>query len=159
LPEKNANRKKIDRPGAVKKAMSERGHYSATTSALNMRQARQSLNLGYRHFLFGLSLWEPDKTDAGQLARQILREIDNLWVFLEHQGVAPTNNCAERALRFGVLWRKRSLGTQSVKGNRSVERILSLKETCRLKSNATFPVLVDCIKAYFNKTTPNLAWI
>jgi transposase len=113
----------------------------------------------HSHFLFGLSLWEPDKTDAGRLARQILREIDNLWVFLEHKGVEPTNNRAERALRFGVLWRKRSLGTQSVKGNRWVERILSLKETCRLKSKATFPVLVDCIKSYFSKTTPDLAWI
>lgn len=113
----------------------------------------------HSYFLFALSLWEPDKTDAGRLARQVLREIDNLWVFLEHKGVEPTNNRAERALRFAVLWRKRSLGTQSAKGNRWVERILSLKETCRLKSKATFPVLVDCIKAYFSKTTPDLAWI
>ena len=73
-----------------------------------------------------MSLWEDDKTDAGQLARQILREIDNLWVFLDHEGADLTNNRAERALRFGVLWRKRSLGTQSDKGNRWVECILSL---------------------------------
>ena len=52
--------------------------------------------------------------------------MDSLWVFLAHYGVEPTNNRAERALRFGVLWRKRSLGTASDKGNRWVERILSL---------------------------------
>ncbi|MDX2451274.1 MAG: hypothetical protein QNK21_01410, partial [Desulfosarcina sp.] len=46
---------------------------------------------------------------------------------------------AERALRFGVLWRKRSLGTQSEKGGHWVERILSLKETCRLRSKQTYP--------------------
>lgn len=113
----------------------------------------------YTHFLFTLSLWENDKTDAGQLARQIVREIDNLWVFLDHQGVDPTNNRAERALRFGVLWRKRSLGTQSEKGNRWVERILSFKETCRLKATSTFPVLSDCIKSYFQNTMPDLSWI
>jgi transposase len=66
--------------------------------------------------------------DAGRFARRLLREMDSLWVFLSHQGVEPTNNRGERALRFGVQWRKRSLGTASDKGNRWVERILSLKE-------------------------------
>jgi transposase len=113
----------------------------------------------YTHFMFTLSLWESDKTDAGKLARQIIREIDNLWVFLDHQGVEPTNNRAERALRFGVLWRKRSLGTQSEKGNRWVERILSLKETCRLRARDTFPVLVECVKSYFHQSSPDLSWI
>ena len=113
----------------------------------------------YTFFLFTISLWKSDKTDAGKLARQIIREIDNLWFFMDHAGVDPTNNRAERALRFGVLWRKRSLGTQSEKGNRWVERILSLRETCRLKAKSTFPVLVDCIKAYFQKSIPDLAWI
>ena len=51
-----------------------------------------------------------------------LGEIDSLWVFLDEAGVEPTNNRAERALRFAVLWRKRSNGTQSEKGNRWVER-------------------------------------
>jgi transposase len=113
----------------------------------------------YTFFLFTVTLWESDETDAGRLARQIIREIDNLWVFMDHEGVEPTNNRAERALRFGVLWRKRSLGTQSEKGNRWVERILSLRETCRIKAKATFPVLVDCVKAYFKKSIPDLAWI
>jgi len=113
----------------------------------------------YTFFLFTVSLWEPDKTDAGKLARQIKREIDNLWVFLDHKGVEPTNNRAERALRFGVLWRKRSLGTQSEKGNRWVERILSFRETCRLKAKTTFPVLVDCMKSYFQNSQPDLSWI
>ena len=113
----------------------------------------------YTFFMFTVSLWESDKTDAGKLARQIRREINNLWVFLDHEGVDPTNNRAERALRFGVLWRKRSLGTQSEKGNRWVERILSLKETCRLNDKPTFPFLVECIASYFSNSTPNLSWI
>jgi transposase len=100
----------------------------------------------------------PDKDDAGKLARQVIRELDSLWVFLDHRGVEPTNNRAERALRFGVLWRKHSLRTQSAKGNRWVERILSLKETCRLREQPTFPVQVDMIRSYFSKTLPDLAW-
>ena len=64
-----------------------------------------------------------DRTDdAGRFARRLLREMDSLWVFLAQHGVEPTTNWAERALRWGVLWRKRSHGTASGKGNRWVER-------------------------------------
>ena len=97
--------------------------------------------------------------DAGRLARRLLREMDSLWVFLAQQGVEPTNNRAERALRFGVLWRKRSLGTASDKGNRWVERILSLKETCRLHARATYTVLVDAIMRFFHGQQSDLSWI
>jgi transposase len=97
--------------------------------------------------------------DAGRFARRLLREIDLLWVFLAHHGVEPTNNRAERALRFGVLWRKRSLGTASDKDNHWVERLLSLKETCRLHARATYAVLVDAVTSFFHGQQPDLAWI
>jgi transposase len=97
--------------------------------------------------------------DAGKLARRLLREMDSLWVFLAQHGVEPTNNRAEGALRFGVLWRKRSLGTASDKGNRWVERILSLKETCRLRSVSTYHVLVDAVASFFHGHQPDLAWL
>jgi hypothetical protein len=64
-----------------------------------------------------------------------------------------------RALRFGVLWRKRSLGTASAKGNRWVERILSLKETCRLHAKATYAVLVDAVSSFSQGQYPDLSWI
>src|SRR5262244_3312532 len=64
-----------------------------------------------------------------------------------------------RALRCGVLWRKRSLGTASTKGNRWVERILSLRETCRLRARSTYTVLVDAITCFFHGQQPDLSWI
>jgi transposase len=97
--------------------------------------------------------------DAGRFARRLLREMDSLWVFLAHHGVEPTNNRAERALRFGVLWRKRSLGSGSTEGIRWVERILSLKETCRLHARATYAVLVDAVSSFFHGQQPDLSWI
>jgi transposase len=101
-----------------------------------------------------------DRADeAGRFARRLLREMDSLWVFLVQHGVEPTNNRAERALRFGVQWRKRSLGTASAKGNRWVERILSLKETCRLHARSTYQVLVDAVASLFMNQQPDLTWI
>ena len=97
--------------------------------------------------------------DAGRFARRLLREMDSLWVFVSPHGVEPTNNRSERALRFGVQWRKRSLGTASDKGNRWVERILSLKETCRLRAVSTYHVLVDAVSSFFCGQQPDLAWL
>ena len=113
----------------------------------------------YSEFLLNLLLFESADDDAGRLARSLLGEMDSLWVFLEENGVEPTNNRAERALRFGVLWRKRSNGTQSDKGNRWVERILSVKQTCRIRALPMFPILVDAIGSYFKEQQPDLGWL
>lgn len=113
----------------------------------------------YSRLMLLLLLFEAADDDAGKLAREALREIDSLWVFLDEAGVEPTNNRAERALRFAVLWRKRSNGTQSDKGNRWVERLLSFRQTCRLRAQAAFPLLVDILKAYFKEQSPDLSWL
>jgi transposase len=97
--------------------------------------------------------------DTGRFSARLLREIDSLWLFLEKAGVSPTNNHAERMLRFAVCWRKRSLGTISDKGNRWVERILSLRQTCRLRKTRTFPVLVHALDCYFKEQQPDVTWI
>lgn len=113
----------------------------------------------YSRLLLLLILHEGADNEAGQLARSIGGQLESLWVFLDENGVEPTNNRSERALRFAVLWRKRSNGTQSDKGNRWVERILSLKQTCRMRALPVFPILADAIDAYFKDQTPDLQWI
>jgi transposase len=96
---------------------------------------------------------------AGTFARRLAREGESLWVFLDVQGVEATNNIAERAHRFGVLWRKRSQGTRSEKGNRWVERVLSLRHTCRIRGRPTFPVLVEAVSCLFKGEKPDLSWL
>jgi hypothetical protein len=54
-----------------------------------------------------------------------------LWNFVDIPGVEPTNNFAERTIRPYVLWRKISFGTQSERGNRFVERMMTVTATCR----------------------------
>jgi transposase len=65
---------------------------------------------------------------------------------------------AERALRFGVLWRKGSHGSASDKGNRWVERMLSLRHTCRQLGQSTFDVLVDAVTSLFGGCQRDLSW-
>ncbi|MFP4035829.1 MAG: IS66 family transposase [Desulfovermiculus sp.] len=113
----------------------------------------------YARFRRLISLYRDRKDQAGTFVRSLERLHDNLWIFLLVEGVEPTNNLAERMLRRGVLWRKRSLGTESESGDRWVERILSLTQTCRLQNKLCYPVLVDAIDAYFNEKEPDLSWI
>jgi transposase len=78
----------------------------------------------------------------------LLARYDALWTFTRINGVPATNNTAERALRHGVLWRKTSYGTQTDDGDRAVERLLTIRETCRLQGHRLHTYLVDAITAH-----------
>src|SRR5436190_20885760 len=80
--------------------------------------------------------------------RQLLAYEPKLWTFVWHEGVGPTNNAAERALRHAVLWRKGSGGTDSRRGSRFVERVLSARETCRQQGRGLLEYLVNCCQAH-----------
>jgi len=113
----------------------------------------------YARFCRLLDRYQQRSDEAGRLVRRLAREIASLWVFLRAHGVDPTNNLAERGLRFGVIWRKTSHGTDSDAGNRWVERTLSLRHTCRQLGQSTFGVLVDAVTSLFQGRQPNLAWL
>jgi len=113
----------------------------------------------YQRFTDLIFSHQKHKGDVGTMARSLIRQIESLWLFLDIVEVEPTNNLAERTLRFGVLWRKRSKGTQSEKGNLWVERILSFKQTCSIRSLNSFPILVEILDSYFKEQEPDLSWI
>jgi transposase len=80
-----------------------------------------------------------------------------LWTFTEVQGIEPTNNAAERALRPAVIYRKLSFGTQSESGSRYLERILTVSETCRLQGISAYAYLIVAMEAKFaGKVSPSL---
>lgn len=80
-----------------------------------------------------------------------------LWTFLEVDGVEPTNNAAERALRPAVIWRKLSFGTQSAAGSRFVETLLSVITTCRQQDRDVFAYLTAALNAHFHsQSAPSL---
>ena len=71
-----------------------------------------------------------------------------LWLFVDVEGVEPTNNASERAIRPGVLWRKNCFGTQSIRGNVFVERMMTVTMTCRLQGRSVLQYLTEAIKAH-----------
>jgi transposase len=81
------------------------------------------------------------------ISKNLLKVWPALWTFVEQDGVEPTNNVAERALRGPVIHRKLSLGSQSERGERTIETLLSASVTCRLQHRSLFAYLTDVLAA------------
>jgi len=80
-----------------------------------------------------------------------------LWTFVTQDGVEPTNNAAERALRRAVVWRRRSFGTQSTEGSRFVERLLTVVTTLRQQDRDVLDYLtVACTAVLRGDDPPSL---
>ena len=67
------------------------------------------------------------------LATALFEHNERLFTFLDQEGVEPTNNSAERALRTGVQWRKICFGNRSANGELATARLLTVAETCDLQ--------------------------
>jgi len=65
------------------------------------------------------------------MCHEILKRREALWTFVQVEGVEPTNNAAERAIRPGVQRRKISFGTQSEEGSRFVESMMTVVATLK----------------------------
>jgi transposase len=91
------------------------------------------------------------------MCHEILKLKGALFTFVRVLGVEPTNNAAERALRPAVLWRKGSFGTDSEKGSRFVERILTVVTTLRLqKRNVLDFMTAACESHHRGEPAPSL---
>jgi transposase len=85
-------------------------------------------------------------TTVGTCA-EILRVEESLWTFARVAGVPPENNAAERAERHAVIWRRISGGTDSARGSRFVERMLTVVATCRQQRRSVLDYLSECFQA------------
>ena len=85
---------------------------------------------------------------AKALCRNLNRQWPALWTFVYEEGVEPTNNAAERALRHAVLWRKTSFGSSSGRGLRTTERLLSVNATARQQQQNVLEFLTQAISAH-----------
>jgi transposase len=94
----------------------------------------------------------PDPKAAG-LCRELRKWSLGLWTFARVEGVEPTNNGAERALRPAVLWRKGSFGSNSA-GSRFAERLLTVVTSCRQQGRPLLAFLVAAVEAALRRSSP-----
>jgi len=159
-------------------AFVERGGASARLGRALLAAAEEMFGLWYRVRDGTLSRVEfqrqmaPLQTRIGRLLRagtrrqhaktrhtcaNILKVEAALWTFVAVEGVAPTNNAAERALRRAVLWRRRSFGTQSAEGSIFVARLLTVVTTLRQQERDVLDYLTEACAAHLTGTpSPSL---
>jgi transposase len=89
---------------------------------------------------------------AAALCRELTKWWAALWTFARVEGVEPTNNVSERALRPAVLWRKGSFGSASEAGSRFAERLLTVVVTCRQQGRQLLDFLVAAGEAVIRDT-------
>jgi transposase len=98
----------------------------------------------------GYDITDAQKTPLAKTVRtcqQLLKVESALWTFVTTDGIEPTNNAAERALRPAVLWRKNSFGSQSEAGSLFVSRMLTVVTTLRSQNRPVVNYLVEACRA------------
>ena len=89
--------------------------------------------------------------------RQLLKVEPAMWLFVAVEGVEPTNNAAERAIRPAVLWRRTSFGTQTAAGSTFVARMLTVVTTLRSQQRNVLEYMTAAIcAARQGKPAPSL---
>jgi hypothetical protein len=120
--------------------------------------AAESSRLGLRRRLAPLRLRprQPLRrhvSNPAPAARKIAKDLREygaaLWTFARVDGIEPTNNAAERAVRKAVLWRKTSFGSASRWGSRFVERMLTVCESLRGQGRSILEFLERTLLARF----------
>ena len=99
---------------------------------------------------FGMLL-EKGQRSRGKRTAALCKSLSKLelalFLFARCDGVEPTNNAAEQALRPAVIWRKTCFGTQSERGSEFVARMMTATMTCRVQGRSLFQYLRSAVQA------------
>ncbi len=117
----------------------------------------KSVPLEKQFFALANRYLDSDDKDVRNLATALLLNFERFFTFLEKDGVEPTNNSAERALRCAVQWRKTSFGSRSAGGEVAVARLLTVTRTCRMQGRHPLVHIAASLRSHRTaQTAPSL---
>ena len=97
----------------------------------------------------------PDHPECRKIKKRFVgKNRDGYFLFLEVDGVEPTNNSTEQKIRFVVLDRRVTQGTNSNAGMRFYERIWTVVASCICQGKNIFKFLTDSLRAYYTNSIP-----
>src|SRR5437763_10099293 len=158
-------------------AMIERGGRSQEVGEALREQARQMFHAWHRvrdgtlpHAAFRIVM-RPIRCHVARLlkagqtcgvaktegvCREVLKVYDALWTFVRVEGIEPTKNTAERAIRPGILWRKGSFGTNSAQGSRFLEAMMTVVASLKQQHRHVLASMTEaCQAAYMGGPAPS----
>lgn len=126
-------------------------------------EAVELLKAGMHQELKEAAAIEIEKKETTPLAKTVrtcqnlLKVEKALWTFVEQEAVEPTNNSAERGLRFGVIWRDLTFGSQSAEGSKFVERMLTVNASLKSQGRSILEFLTEsCVAGREGLNPPSL---
>ncbi|MHC5746286.1 MAG: IS66 family transposase [Nostoc sp.] len=126
---------------------------------LLVKQIRNTINSSLQEAA-NYEIGSKEKTPLAKTVRtcrQLLKVEPALWLFVRVEGVEPTNNAAERAIRPAVIWRRTSFGSQTQAGSIFVARMLTVVTTLRSqRRNVLDFITAATFAARIGKPTPSL---
>lgn len=108
----------------------------------------KSIPLEKKFFALAFGHLDSRDKDVRNLATALCLHFERFFTFLDKEGVEPTNNSAERALRCAVQWRKISFGSRSAQGELAVARLLTVARTCRMQNRSSLDYLGHAIRSH-----------
>jgi transposase len=90
----------------------------------------------------------PLRNEAQNMAKRFRENGQSYFTFITTPLVDPTNNCAEQAIRFVVIYRKVSQGTRSENGRTACERFFTVIATCARQGKSAFLFIKETIERY-----------
>jgi hypothetical protein len=124
-----------------------------TMSRSQFVAAVEQLRVGFKASLEAAAALPIGKNEKSPLAKtvgtaqKLLKVEAALWTFVYVQGIEPTNNAAEQALRKAVIWRRTSFGSQSQAGSEFVSRILTVVTSLKAQQRNPWDYLTEAMSA------------
>jgi transposase len=99
----------------------------------------------------------PDTKHGQNMVKRFRKHGEDYFTFVTQAGVEPTNNLAERAIRFVVIDRYITQGTRSEAGRRFCERIWTAIATCAQQGRSAWQYVSEAVGNWFTrKAAPSL---
>jgi transposase len=90
----------------------------------------------------------PMRSEAQNMAKRMRKNGQAYFTFITTPLIDPTNNCAEQAIRFVVIYRKVSQGTRSENGRIACEHFFTVIATCARQGKSAFAFIKETIEQY-----------
>ena len=107
----------------------------------SIRLEKKLFSLAERHL-------DSPESEVRNLACALFENFEHLFTFICREGVEPTNNGAECALRIAVQWRKVMFGNRSEQGELTVARLLTVSQTCLRQKRSSLEYLAEAIRRH-----------
>jgi transposase len=91
----------------------------------------------------------PARSEAENMAKRLRENGKSYFTFITTPQIDPTNNCAEQAIRFVVIYRKVSQGTRSENGRIACERFFTVIATCARQGKSAFVFIKESFEKVF----------